>query len=52
MFLWGHCFCRVNPNSQSVTELRGKTQLLYFPKTHIKKKQTSPHLKPQTRQRM
>lgn len=40
MFLWRHRFCRVNPNSWSVTELRGKKQSLYFPKTCIKKKIT------------
>lgn len=31
MFLWGRCFCRVNPNSWSVTELKGKKTVSLFP---------------------
>lgn len=45
MFLWGHRFCRVNPNSWSVTELRGKNQLPYFSQIHIKASNTL-HLNP------
>lgn len=40
VFLCGHRFCRVSPNSWSVTEVRGKNQLLYFLQTHIKTSNT------------
>lgn len=40
MFLWRHRFCKVIPNSWSVTELRGKNQSFYFPKIHIEKAPT------------
>lgn len=43
MLLWGHWFCRRNPNSWSVTELRNRKQSLYFSKIHIKKPQKITH---------
>lgn len=49
VFLWGRCFCRVNPNSWSVTEFRSKNQLLYFSQTHIKTSNTL-HLNPKPSQ--
>lgn len=49
VFLWGHRFCRVNPNSWSVIELRGKKGLLYFPQTHIKSS-NALHLNPKPSQ--